>query len=217
MKVDLLDTPSQDVRLEIIPLIDVIFCILTFFILAAVGLTRQQAIDLDLPTAQTGQALPGQVGEGADRLYVSVDGLGQIYLDQQPVTLDLLTDVLLQFNQVNPGGLIVLYASRDARYEDVVTVLDQLRAVGGDRVALATLPSDTTLGPGETEPGLEDPTILPDGFPNGLPQDVPGGQGLPPGFEQPGGDPFAPQSPLFPSEPTSPLQPAPSPNPQPDN
>ncbi|MBE9113553.1 biopolymer transporter ExbD [Nodosilinea sp. LEGE 07298] len=217
MKVDLLDTPAQDVRLEIIPLIDVIFCILTFFILAAVGLTRQQAIDLDLPTAQTGQALPGQVGEGADRLYVSVDGLGQVYLDQQPVTLDLLTDVLLQFNQVNPGGLIVLYASRDARYEDVVTVLDQLRAVGGDRVALATLPSDTTLGPGEAEPGLADPNVLPDGFPNGFPQDGLDDQTLPPGFNQPGNDPFAPQSPLFPSEPTSPLQPAPTPEPQPEN
>ncbi|PSN15756.1 biopolymer transporter ExbD [filamentous cyanobacterium CCT1] len=221
MKVDLLDTPSQDVRLEIVPLIDVIFCILTFFILAAVGLTRQQAIDLDLPTADTGQPLPGQVGEGADRLYVSVDGLGQVYLDQQPVTLDLLTDVLLQFNQVNPGGLIVLYASRDARYEDVVTVLDQLRAVGGDRVALATLPRDTTLGPGEADPSLQDPNLLPEGFPqdglNGFPQDGLDGQELPPGFEQPGGDPFAPQSPLFPSEPTSPLQPAPSPEPQPDN
>ncbi|MGB5972920.1 MAG: biopolymer transporter ExbD, partial [Nodosilinea sp.] len=164
MKVDLLDTPSEDVRLEIIPLIDVIFCILTFFILAAVGLTRQQAIDLDLPTAETGQPLPGQIGQGADRLYVSVDGLGQVYLDQQPVTLDLLTDVLMQFTQVNPGGLIVLYAARDARYEDVVAVLDQLRAVGGDRVALATLPSDTNLGPGEADPEL-DPSGLPNGFP----------------------------------------------------
>ncbi|WP_035985762.1 ExbD/TolR family protein [Leptolyngbya sp. KIOST-1] len=226
MKVDLLDTPSEDVRLEIIPLIDVIFCILTFFILAAVGLTRQQAIDLDLPTAQTGQPLPGQIGQGGDRLYVSVDDLGQVYLDQQPVSLDLLTDVLLQFNQVNPGGLIVLYASRGARYEDVVAVLDRLRAVGGDRVALATLPSDTSLGPGETQPGLDDPTLFPEGFPNdfpddfpnGFPQDGPGGQSLPPGFGQPGGDPFAPGSPLFPNEPTSPLQPAPAPiQPQPSN
>ena len=206
MKVDLLDTPSQDVRLEIIPLIDVIFCILTFFILAAVGLTRQQAIDLDLPTAQTGQPLPGQIGQAGDRLYVSVDGLGQVYLDQQPVTLDLLTDVLLQFNQVNPGGLIVLYAARDARYEDVVAVLDRLREVGGDRVALATLPSDTTLGPGEAAPNAD-----PNAFPDGFPQDFPDGQTLPPGFEQPGGDSLAPTSPLFPSQPTSPLQPAPTP------
>jgi biopolymer transport protein ExbD len=198
MKVDLLDTPSQDVRLEIVPLIDVIFCILTFFILAAVGLTRQQAISLDLPSAQTGQALPGQVAQGADRLYVSVDGLGQAYLDQQPVSLDLLYDVLLQFKQVNPGGLMVLYASRDARYEDVVAVLDLLRSVGGDRVALATLPTDTNLGPaGQTTPG-GGPSISPEESPNGFPE----------GFEnQPGNNPLAPASPLFPAEPTSPLQP----------
>jgi len=158
MKIDLLETPSEDVRIEIIPLIDVIFCILTFFILAAVGLTRQQAIDLDLPNASTGSPLPPQ-GLGAEaiqreRLYVSVDAIGQVYLDQQPVTLDLLYDVLLQHQQVSPQGLIVLYASREARYEDVIQVLDLLRSVGGDRVALATLPGES-LDPQQT-PGLEE-------------------------------------------------------------
>ncbi|MBU6230314.1 MAG: biopolymer transporter ExbD [Cyanobacteria bacterium REEB459] len=145
MKVDLLDTPREDARMEIIPLIDVIFCILTFFILAAVGLTRQQAISLDLPAAKTGQSLPAQTtpaGPGS-RLYVSIDSLGQIYLDRQPVGLDVLYDVLQQFKQLNPTGLIVLYAARDTRYQDVVTVLDVLRSVGGDRVALATLPQQT--------------------------------------------------------------------------
>ena len=209
MKVDLLDTPSQDVRLEIIPLIDVIFCILTFFILAAVGLTRQQAIDLDLPTANTGQPLPGQVGQGSDRVYVSIDGFGQVYLDQQPVPLEVLKDVLFQFVQSSPNGLIVLYASRDARYEDVITVLDQLREVGGNRVALATLPSDSTLGPSN-------------GAPEGLPQEgVPDGElppelqnGFPNGLDNlPGGDPFAPTEPLLPGSPIDPLRPNPEPSP----
>mgnify|MGYP006272234141 FL=1 len=183
MKVDLLDTPSEDIRLELVPLIDVIFCILTFFILAAVGLTRQQAIDLDLPSAQTGQPIPGQVGQGgiSDRLYVSIDSLGQTYLDQQPVTLDLLYDVLLQFNQVSPNGLIVLYASRDARYEDVITVLDVLRSVGGDRVALATIPRNIEDNP-------EGDTL------NLFPQD------------SPGDDPFAPQAPLSPDDSALPFE-----------
>lgn len=203
MKVELLETPSQDVRLEIIPLIDVIFCILTFFILAAVGLTRQQAIDLDLPSAETGQPLPGQVGEGmGDRLYVSVDNLGQVYLDQQPVTLDLLYDVLLQFSQVNPGGLMVLYASRDARYEDVITVLDLLRSVGGDRVALATLPQDTGLG---------DPTDPVSPFPDDFPG-APEGQPFPFEPADPFGDSPQPESlpfdsPFDPQGPDSPQVP----------
>lgn len=147
MKIDLLETPSEEVRIEIIPLIDVIFCILTFFILAAVGLTRQQAIDLDLPNASTGSPLPPQgLGTAAtlrERLYVSIDAIGQVYIDQQPVAIDVLFDVLRQHQQLSPEGLIVLYASRDARYEDVIEVLDLLRSVGGDRVALATLPSES--------------------------------------------------------------------------
>lgn len=190
MKVDLLDTPREDVRMEIIPLIDVIFCILTFFILAAVGLTRQQAIDLDLPAAQTGKPLPGQASQDglADRLYVSVDSLGQVYLDQQPVTVDLLYDVLQQFNQISPTGLIVLYASRDARYEDVIMVLDVLRSVGGDRVALATLPRDINL----TTPGASD-GVLP-----------------PPAEPQEGSYPLDPNQPSIPFE--QPLAPQGSPN-----
>ncbi|WP_008310408.1 ExbD/TolR family protein [Leptolyngbya sp. PCC 6406] len=191
MKIDLLENPSQDVHIEILPLIDVIFCILTFFILAAVGLTRQQAIDLDLPNASTGTPLPGQgLGTEAalrDRLYVSVDAIGQVYLDQQPVTLDLLYDVLQQHQQSYPEGLIVLYASRDARYEDVVSVLDLLRSVGGNRVALATLP-DTSPDNSQAFPE--------DGFDLPLP-----GQNDPllpqPGFPAPGSeefDPFAPEN-----------------------
>ena len=141
MKLEI-DSPAEEVRLEIIPLIDVIFCILTFFILAAVGLTRQQAINLDLPTADTGSALQAEGADAASaRLYVSIDEIGQVYIDRQPVSLDLLNDVLLQHQRIAPNGLIVLYASKDARYENVVQVLDLLRAVGGNRVALATLPS----------------------------------------------------------------------------
>lgn len=163
MKVDILETPSEDVRIEIIPLIDVIFCILTFFILAAVGLTRQQAIDLDLPNASTGNPLPPQgLGSNAlqrQRLYVSVDAIGQVYLDQDPVALDLLYDVVLQHRQVSPDGLVVLYASRDARYEDVIQVLDLLKSVV-DRVALATLPGEAP-NPATTDPSLFDLPSIP--------------------------------------------------------
>ena len=210
MKVDLLDTPSEDVRIEIIPLIDVIFCILTFFILAAVGLTRQQAIDLDLPNASTGNPLPPQ-GLGAEalqreRLYVSVDGIGQVYLDQQPVTLDLLYDVLLQHQQVSPEGLIVLYASRDARYEDVIQVLDLLRAVGGDRVALATLPGESFEAPGAGREGLPGNDPLDDG---GLLDLTPLPTNPQPDLDEPGLlDPFEP----LPTDPADPADATPQPS-----
>lgn len=158
MKVDLLEAPSEDVRLEIIPLIDVIFCILTFFILAAVGLTRQQALNLDLPAAETSQPLPSQNGESglSDRFYVSIDAFGNVYYEQQQIDEILLYELLAQQMLIYPQGLVVLYASQEANYGRVVEVLDLLRALGGSRVALATLPrnySDIT-----EDPTAQDPT-----------------------------------------------------------
>lgn len=160
MKLEI-DSPPEQVRIEILPLIDIIFCILTFFILMTVDLARQQfqqSINLDLPTADTGSPLAAEDSSQANaRLYVSIDSIGQVYIDRQPVGLSLLNDVLLQHQRLSPSGLIVLYASKDARYENVVQVLDLLRSVGGNRVALATLPSSFNQPQEET---LIDPEAL---------------------------------------------------------
>ena len=76
------DSSAQEVRIEIIPLIDVIFCILTFFIIAAVGVSRQQAINLDLPNARTG------VAQTRELLIVVVDDLGRVFVEDQLLTTD---------------------------------------------------------------------------------------------------------------------------------
>lgn len=135
MKVNI-DNPGDDVQIQIIPLIDVIFCILTFFILAALQLTRQQAINVDLPKATTGQT------QLREMLVVTIDSTGQTFVDQQPIDRSQLLQVLQNYRQQQPNGLLVLNASKTAFYNDVIQVLDLLRAVGGDRVALATIPTE---------------------------------------------------------------------------
>jgi len=134
---------KADVRIELIPLIDVVFCILTFFMLAAVTLTRQEGINVDLPRASSG------VTQMREMLLVSVDPVGLIYVEEEAVSPEELQQRLLEFREAQPGGIMVLYASRLASYNDVVQVLDILRSVGGDRVALATLP-DSGLDTDET-------------------------------------------------------------------
>ncbi|MCL2926180.1 MAG: biopolymer transporter ExbD, partial [Trichodesmium sp. MAG_R04] len=131
-------------RIELIPLIDVIFCILTFFLLAALQLTRQQAINVNLPKASTGKP------QSQDMLLVSVDEVGKTFIEQQPVNALELEKFVRRYNQVSPRGVVVLYAPKEARYNDVVQVLDLLREVGGDRVALATLPRSPQNSSGKT-------------------------------------------------------------------
>lgn len=162
MRLDI-DEQQSDIQIELLPLVDVVFCILTFFILAAVG-SRQQAINLDLPSASTSSALPPTaLTTGRDRLYISVDPIGRIYLDQDPILEQNLLGLVSDFYTGNPAGIVVLYAARDSRYDDVVRVLDILRQVGGNRVALATLPAGTqvpnpsqNLQPGELPADIQD-------------------------------------------------------------
>lgn len=133
------DMQSQkEIHIEIVPLIDVIFCILTFFILAAVGFSRQQAISLNLPKATTGTP------QMREMLVVSLDDQGQLYLEKQPVSQVQLYSAVKNYHSLNPTGLMVLHASQEVRYSEVIQVLDMLKEVGGERVALATLPGEST-------------------------------------------------------------------------
>ena len=176
-----LDTPAEEARIELVPLIDVIFCILTFFLLAALQLTRQQSINVDLPKAKTGQT------QMREMLIVSIDDFGQTYIDQLPVNYQQLDRVLKSFQTKNPAGLTVLYAPQNAKYAKVVEVLDKLREVGGDRVALATLPSSASSP--QPNPSL----------PN---SGIPGAGG---NFGQPLPSPVAPGQQLNPNQFQSPL------------
>ncbi|MBD2439719.1 biopolymer transporter ExbD [Nostoc sp. FACHB-110] len=137
MKVNL-HTPVEEVQIQIIPLIDVVFCILTFFLLAALQFTRQQAINVDLPKAATGTP----AGQNASRI-VTIDAVGNTYIEKQPVKREELAENLKQYLQQNPDGILVLNASRTTTYNDVIETLDILRQVGGDRVSLGIIPGPT--------------------------------------------------------------------------
>lgn len=188
-----IETQADDVRVEIIPLIDVVFCILIFFILAAVSFARQQAISVDLPTATTGTP------QGRELLVVSLDELGQVYVEQDPVvTREQFLQKLREYRQQNPNGLMTLYASSNASYSDVVQVLDLLRSVGGDRVALATLPGDSGQTPRTTTPQQPPATGVP-GF-----SPYPGATPIDPyGLQNPANplNPNLPQTPGYPGLP----------------
>lgn len=191
---------NQEVRIEIIPMIDVIFCILTFFILAAVGLSRQQAISLNLPKASTGTP------QMREMLVVSLDDLGQVYVEQQLVTKNQLYQALKNYHQFNPSGLMVLHAARNSSYNEVVQVLDMLREVGGDRVALATLPGEASSSESNLTPTYPYPNN--NAIPPGV--NVPGGaynslpQNLPPALNNVPGAPTNLPSPQLPGVPPAP-------------
>ena len=181
-----IDTQTEDVRVDVVPLIDVIFCILTFFLLSAVGLSRQQAISVDLPKANSGTP------QGREILVVTLNELGQVYVEQQLVSTETaFRQKLRDYRQKNPDGLMALYGATNTSYSKVVQVLDLLRQEGGNRVALATLPGEK-----EQSSGFNPPVPPATGVPSYTPNP---GESLP--------EPYGTQNPANPTIPTQPQVP----------
>jgi biopolymer transport protein ExbD len=167
-------TPNEDVQVQLIPLIDVIFCILTFFILAALQFSKKEAIkaiNLDLPkasTATSSPALPGDIQGDPQRLIIHIDPINQLYVieaqGQRLITREQLPGILESYLKQNPGGTLLLNAARSAQYNDVIETLNVLRQVGGDRVSLGVIqntslnePPINPITPGGTSPQLGNP------------------------------------------------------------
>ncbi len=71
---------------------------------------------------------------------MTIDAVGNTYIEKQPIKREDLGQSLKQYLQQNPSAVVVLNASRTATYNDVIETLDLLRQVGGDRVSLGIIP-----------------------------------------------------------------------------
>ncbi len=193
MKLDM-ETDDLDVRVEVIPLIDVIFCILIFFILATVSLARLEGLNVDLPQAETATAQFG------DTLPVEIDVQGQIKVQDTPITPQQLEQFLASYVRQNPQGIVVLQADKLVSYGQVAQVIDILQRVGGNRIALGA--SQTPVSPADLNPGGFQSAPLPT-EPEPLqpqpPFNTPNDQGL--GTEVPPSDLASPPAPAVPDAP----------------
>ena len=120
-------------EVNLVPMMDVIMTILTFFIIISMTLTNYSAVDVALPSAEQ--------GESADRpqepLIVGVNRQGQVSIENVTVNDTQLAQQIVTYFQKNPKGAVVLKADKQLAYEKVVQVLGTLRDVGGDKVSLA--------------------------------------------------------------------------------
>lgn len=174
MKINL-HSPVEEAQIHILPLIDVVFCILTFFLLAALNFTRQQVINVDLPKASSGTSTAVTSQGKQNILPITIDAIGLIYVEKQQVDETQLKATLKKYLQENPQGTLVLNASRSATYNDVLRLLDLLREIGGDRVALGIIPGQGEKSQQPLSPGVNSPTNIPQlpTLPNSLPNTPP--------------------------------------------
>ncbi|MBD2358500.1 biopolymer transporter ExbD [Tolypothrix sp. FACHB-123] len=124
------DIPAQ---INIVPMIDVIFAILTFFIMSTLFLTRQEGLPVNLPQASTSQQ-----SQVPSKITVTVEANGKISLNKQPTTVDVLAEQLRGMVGSTPDTIVVINADRQVEHGEIVTIMDQVRQVKGARLAIAT-------------------------------------------------------------------------------
>ncbi len=123
------DMPDVD----LVPMMDVLMSILTFFIIISMTLTGQQVADIELPKAESGvnRAIP------AKPMIVGLNNQKQIRVDNVTIDQDTLAAKMVDYLSNNETGTVLLKADKSLSYEDVLGVLSVMREVGGDKVSLA--------------------------------------------------------------------------------
>ena len=127
---------KRRVRIEMVPLIDMFFLLLVFFIFGVFWMSLQQrGILVDLPRASTDAPAPEEA------VPVSVTADGGVLLREEPVGLAQLAERLRAERAQQPEALVVVNADQAARYGVVIAVLDAVREAGLQRVTFATEPA----------------------------------------------------------------------------
>ncbi|UFP93446.1 ExbD/TolR family protein [Gloeobacter morelensis] len=121
-------------EINVVPLIDVLFSILTFFVLASIFLTTQQGLPLDLPKV----APSDQQQVLSQQLTLTITDKGKYLLDKEPIELAKVGPTVKAELDKDPNRMVVVAGSKEAEYQYVVFVLDELRKVNATRIAMAT-------------------------------------------------------------------------------
>jgi biopolymer transport protein ExbD len=120
-------------RIEVIPLIDIIFFLLATFVMVSLSMVKNQGIAVALPKAATGQPQP-QTRSAT----VTITEAGRVYLDLEPVTFDTLPQRLDALRRQHPELRVVFNGDELAYFGDVVKALDETRKAGIEKVAIQT-------------------------------------------------------------------------------
>ena len=124
------DAPAQ---INIVPMIDVIFAILTFFVMSTLFLTRQEGLPVNLP-----QASSAKKATQPARVTLTVDKAGELFLNKQPITLDKLEAGVKAKVEPERPLMVVLNADEGVNHGKIVAVMDKVRQVKGAKLAIAT-------------------------------------------------------------------------------
>ena len=126
---------EKDIQINILPMIDIIFVILSFFIISSLYLVKLESIPLDLPKAETSK------NELNDPIIISMDIEGKIYINKNYSDKKSFEFDLKKLISKKDKNFILIRADKDIRYGEFIYVLDILRKYKNLKIAVSTEPN----------------------------------------------------------------------------
>ena len=117
-------------RIEIIPLIDIMFFLLASFMMVSLSQVHVKGIKLNLPPG-----ISGQTQSRREYVALSVDKDGDIYYDKQKVETNEVYERMVNVHKIAPGAKIFIRGDRDAYHGDILRLIEQVRAAGFYKIA----------------------------------------------------------------------------------
>jgi biopolymer transport protein ExbD len=117
--------PHKKGRIEIIPLIDIMFFLLASFMMVSLSQVHMKGIKVNLPLGHTGETQSKE-----NYISVSVDKNGYFFFDKNQMTAEQMIQRLQQVHQADPDAKVFVRGDTDALHGNVVRLLDILRSAG---------------------------------------------------------------------------------------
>ena len=121
-------------EVNILPMIDVIFAILSFFIVSSLFLTKVETIPINLPNSSTAKK------EDKRSINLSIDSKSRIFLNKNLVQLSNLKNEIIKFN-IEKNSLIIIRGDKNVNYGKIVEVIDIIRSLNNIKIAISTNPN----------------------------------------------------------------------------
>ena len=129
---DIFDFEDENIQINILPMIDIIFVILSFFIVSSLFLVKLETIPVNLPSAENAKQ------EKDTLIVVTLNLENKIFIDDKFIDISKLENELRSKLTVSTNKKVVLRADKDIKYGKVISILDALRKIENIKIGVST-------------------------------------------------------------------------------
>ena len=129
---DFLDFEEDNIQINILPMIDIIFVILSFFIVSSLYLVKLETIPVNLPSAETSNQ------EKDSLIVVTLNIENNVFIDEKFIDASTLENEIKSKLKTSKNKKVILRADKGLKYGKVISILDVLRKIENIKIGVST-------------------------------------------------------------------------------